>query len=93
MIIDDPHAGPNAKPVKEPKKEYNTVGVRFLKGNNLHKVYTYRVRKGANIHLGQELVAETDTGDTVVVVVELHKTPQDNGPFIYKFLTKKVAAL
>jgi len=96
MIVDDPQAdgwSADAKPTKAPKKDYATVGCRFLRGNNLHKIYTYRVRKGAKVHLGQELVAETETGDTVVVVVEIHTKPQDNGPYAYKFLTKKVAPL
>lgn len=92
MILDNLEA-PNGKKIKPPKKDYNTVGVRFLRGSTLHKVYTYRVRKGAKVHLGQELVAPTPTGDSVVVVVEIHKTPQDNGGFNYKFVTNKVAPL
>lgn len=95
MIIDDPQndAGERKGPKKVVKKDYNTIGVRFLRGDTLHKVYTYKVRKGAKVHLGQELVARTDRGDTVVVVVEIHKTPQDTGPYNYKFIDQKVAPL
>lgn len=107
MILDDPHAdkgpyigfdvleiGKNGKKIKPPKKDYNTVGVRFLHGGSLHKVYTYRIRKGAKVHLGQELVAPTPTGDSVVVVVEIHKTPQDHLMGLnYKFVANKVAPL
>jgi hypothetical protein len=94
MIIDDPlNDEARGKKVKPVKKDYNTIGVRFLRGETLHKVYTYKVRKGAKVHLGQELVARTDRGDTVVVVVEIHKTPQDNGPYNYKFIDQKVAPL
>jgi hypothetical protein len=93
-IIDDPvNDGARKGPKKVVKKDYNTIGVRFLRGDTLHKVYTYRVRKGAKVHLGQELVARTDRGDTVVVVVEIHKTPQDTGPYNYKFIEQKVAPL
>lgn len=93
-IIDDPvNDEARGKKVKVPKKDYNTIGVRFLRGDTLHKVYTYKVRKGAKVHLGMELVARTDRGDTVVVVVEMHKTPQDNGPYNYKFIDQKVAPL
>ncbi len=94
MIIDDPlNDEARGKKVKPVKKDYNTIGVRFLRGDTLHKVYTYKVRKGAKVHLGQELVARTDRGDTVVVVVEIHKTPQDTGPYNYKFIDQKVAPL
>jgi len=96
IAVDDPHGEEPAgrkDPHKVVKKDYNTIGVRFLRGDTLHKVYTYRVRKGAKVHLGQELVARTDRGDTVVVVVEIHKTPQDTGPYNYKFIDQKVAPL
>lgn len=95
-ILDDPQnaEGERKGPKKVVKKDYNTIGVRFLRGDTLHKVYTYKVRKGAKVHLGQELVARTDRGDTVVVVVEIHKTPQDTNPAIfYKFIDQKVAPL
>jgi hypothetical protein len=82
------------KPIK---KDYNTVGVRFLYGHNLAKVYTYRVRKGAKLHLGQEVIVPSHINaydhardskieqniKSVAVVVEIHKTPQDTGPYNY----------
>jgi hypothetical protein len=90
-LVDVPLPGKKGKVVK---KDYNTIGVRFLRGETLHKVYTYKIRKGAKVHLGQELVAKTDRGDTVVVVVEIHKTPQDTLPgVVYKFIEQKVVPL
>lgn len=84
-------------PVKAPKKDYNTLAVRYLRGPNLQKAYTYRVRKGAKVRLGQEVVVPTNvdgyTANTIAVVVELHKTPQDTGPYNYKFITGTVKPL
>lgn len=86
-----------AKPSKPVKKDYNTVGVRFIYGHNLAKVYTYRVRKGAKLHLGQEVVVPSEPQGELIkgvaVVVRIDKTPQDNGPYVYKYITEKVAPL
>jgi 3'DNA-binding domain (3'BD) len=82
--------------IKPPKKDYSTVGVRFLQGPNLHQVYTYRVRKGAKLRLGQEVVVPTQRevlANTIAVVVELHKTPQDTKNFDYKFVAGTVQPL
>lgn len=78
------------------KVNYNTVGVRFLDGHNIAKVYTYGVRKAGKIHLGQELVADTDRGPALVAVVRIDKTPKPvdpNWPCGLKFLTRKVVEL
>lgn len=99
MILDDPHAEynhgvkfmPKVKPIK---KDYNTIGVRFIYGHSLGKIYTYKIRKGAKVHLGQEVVVpSTQVVASVAVVVEIHKTPQDTGPFNYLFVSGKVAPL
>lgn len=82
--------------VKPVKKDYQTVGVRFLQGPNLQKVYTYKVRKGAKLRLGQEIVVPTQRevlSNNIAVVVELHKTPQDTGPYDYKFVAGTVTFL
>lgn len=83
--------------MKPVKKDYRTIGVRFVYGHNAGKIYTYKIRKGAKVHLGQELVAESNppTGWTksVVVVVRIDKTPQDDGPYEYKFITQKASDL
>lgn len=88
---------PKGKPPAPPKKDYNTLGVRFLEGGNLATVYTYRVKKGAKIHLGQEVVvpARRDgrINNFVAVVVELHKTPQDTFSYEYKFVIGTVKPL
>lgn len=77
-----------AKKVKN-AKTYETVGVRFLQGGSLHKVYTYKIRKGAKVHLGQLLIGN----NALVAVVEIHSSPQDAELYDYKFITQKVAAL
>ena len=82
------------KPAKQPKKDYNTLGVRFLAGHNIQKVYTYRAPKKVKFRLGEEVVVPTNPGDfernAVAVVVELHKTPQDTQGYDYKFVFGRV---
>lgn len=86
---------------KPKKKDYRTIGVRFIHGDNLAKVYTYRIRKGAKVHLGMEVVTpyveKNSNGQTsfkkVAVVVRIDKTPQDNGPYVYQFITEKESPL
>lgn len=75
------------------KTKHNTIAVRFLAGESLHKVYTYRVRRGAKVHLGQELIVPTPQGNAVAVAVEIHDRPKDDGPYDYKFVVGKVAPL
>lgn len=90
--IDYPYSEP-----KKVKKDYNTVGVKFISGSNLGKSYTYRVVKRAKLRLGQEIVVPTlkdgAITSTIAVVVELHKTPQDTGTFDYKFVIGTVKPL
>lgn len=98
MIIDDPQSehnqGAKVKTPKTPKKDYNTVGVRFIYGHDVAKIYTYKIRKGAKVHLGQEVVVPSSVvAQSVAVVVEIHKTPQDTGLYNYLFVTGKVAPL
>jgi hypothetical protein len=64
---------------KSPPK-YNTLGVRFLGGQHPERVYTYGVRKGARVHLGQLLVAETPAGPSICVAVRLDKKPSPINP-------------
>ena len=83
------------KKVKEEK--FNTIGVRFLESSTPYKVYTYKVRAGKKVHLGQELIADTDRGPAVVVAVRIDKTPQpagDGAVFVrLKYIEKKAVAL
>jgi len=51
------------------------------------------VPKRAKLHLGQELVVPTPYGNSTAVVVELHKTPQDTGPYQYKYVVGTVKPL
>lgn len=88
---------PKPKAAKPPKKDYNTVGVRYLEGGNLERVYTYRVKKGAKLHLGQEVVVPAKRSERVnnfiAIVVEIHKMPQDNGAFEYRYVIGTVKPL
>lgn len=95
VILDDPHndVPSRGKKFKIPKKDYNTVGMRFLRGANIHKVYTYKIPKKAKVHLGMELVVPSPFGNSTAAVVEIHKTPEDTGPFTYKFVVGKVVQL
>lgn len=86
-------SGAHTKMKRNTKKEtYYTIGVRFLSGD-VGRVFTYRVRTGKAVHLGQELVADTPRGPALVVVVRIDKTRQDTGPYEYKYITRKVATL
>lgn len=86
--------------VKSPKPiAYKTVGVRFLDGRNLAKVYTYRAPKKAKLHLGQEVVVPTDKEasgyitNSIGVVVELHSQQQDTQGYDYKFIVGTIRPL
>lgn len=74
----------------KPKKaeKFNTIGVRFL--NDPTRIYSYKVRIGSKVQLGQELVVDTDTGTKVVAVVQLDKTPN---PAATKYVERKTVAL
>lgn len=103
MIIDDivnetQSRNPKVKAAlkKLAKKTYNTIGVRFLRGHNLAKVYTYKVPKKTKLQLGEEIVVPSTfdglTTNGIGVVVELHKEPQDTTYGIdYKFVAGRIA--
>lgn len=78
---------------KPPKPKHNTIGVRLCV-KDLARVFTYRVRKGAKLHLGQELVLDTPLGPRIGYVVRIDKTPQDNEPgVVYKFADRRTVPL
>lgn len=82
-----------AKKKKQPEPYY-TVGVRFLHSMSRAFIYTYKIPSRAKVHLGQELIADTPQGTSLVVVVRIDKTRQDIEPGItYKFIARKVAPL
>jgi hypothetical protein len=78
---------------KTVKADHYTIGVRFLGGDNLSRVYTYRVRNRNKVILGQELVADTARGGAIVVVVRIDKIRQDVEEWEYKYIERKVAKL
>jgi hypothetical protein len=62
------------KSTKLPSKPYYTVAVRFLDAASVHRIFTYRVRRGKTVHLGQGLIADTSRGPAIVVVVRIDAT-------------------
>jgi hypothetical protein len=81
--------------MKKEVKKYNTVGVRFIYGNGVYKIYTYRIVKNVKIWLGMEVVTPPSLygGKGIGVIVEIHKTPQDTEGYDYKYITEKVSKL
>jgi hypothetical protein len=77
--------------VKPPKKDYNTIAVRFLFGDSdLSRTYTYKIAKKVKVHLGQLLVSPPNSSFQrgICAVVEIHKEPQDTKQGItYKFIS------
>lgn len=80
---------------KTPIRKTRTIGVRFLQGENLHRVYTYEIGIKKKVTLGQELIADTPRGPSVAVVVRLDATfnPDDFPEHALKNITKRVAPL
>jgi hypothetical protein len=81
---------------KAKPEKFNTIGVRFIGGQNPEKIYTYKVRIGAKVYLGQELIADTARGPAAVVVVRTDKTPNqfETCPIEgLKYIEKKAVAL
>lgn len=107
IMIDDPQAEHN-KELDMSKKAVATrnkaatkeskmrlVGVRFLSGNNLAKVYTYKTKRTAKLHLGQEVVVHNTEGASAVVAVVSLDQPMPPGYTLESLveLTAKVAPL
>jgi hypothetical protein len=79
---------------KKAAAKFENIGVRFLNGNNIAKVYNYKIRHAAKVHLGQELIVTNGDGTSVAVVVSIG-APLENRYTIdtLKEITQKVAAL
>jgi hypothetical protein len=67
-----------------------TVGCTFVTGNTSHKLYTYKVPKSWAVSRGDSLVVETPSGLGIVVVNDVHKTPQLDGGYDYKWAVQVV---
>jgi hypothetical protein len=106
IMIDDPQAEHNKeldmskKAVAARKKaaakesQMRLVGVRFLSGHSLAKVYTYKTKRTAKLHLGQEVVVHNAEGASVAAVVSLdHPMPPGYTLESLVELTAKVAPL
>lgn len=82
------------KKVAKTQAKLQLVGVRFLHGHNLDKIYTYKAKRAAKLHLGQEVVIRNSYGTNVAIVVQLDQ-PMPAGYNLESVveLTDKVAAL
>lgn len=65
------------KKVRKAKRDFQWVGVRFIHGDHLERVYTYKARRGVRLHLGQELVVRNHRGVSIVVVCTINEPPGD----------------
>lgn len=79
-------------------KDYTTIGVRFVYGVALDKIYTYKVLlvHVPKLYLGKEIVAHhADTGrKRVACVVRVDDVPRDTDPDLkYVFITEHVTPL
>lgn len=72
------------------KREYDLVDIRFEQ--NPSQVYTYSVRKGAKVKLGDALVVTNDQGTRVVFVVGIN-TNRGTGSHVIKEIKQKVVKL
>lgn len=79
---------------KVKKEKLKTIGVRFTSGG---MIYTYKIRAGAKVHLGQELIATGYNNERKGVwVVRIDKTPQIPCGYTMeslKQITEKVAPI
>jgi hypothetical protein len=68
------------KAVKPPKVTHNIIGVRFVRGHNVEKVYSYTVPKKTKLHLGEEVVVPSHfdgfEANSIAVVVALNHKPE-----------------
>lgn len=80
------------KKAAKAEEKMQLVGVRFLQGHNMNKIYTYKAKRAAKLHLGQEVVIRNQNGTTVAVVVQLNP-PMPVGYGMLEELIAKVAPL
>lgn len=104
MILDDPvneqeldmskKAIATRKRAAKAEAKMQLVGVRFLQGHNLDKIYIYKVKRTAKLTLGCEVVVRNQNGTAVAVVVQLDQ-PMPLGYTMETVveLTDKVAAI
>lgn len=82
------------KKAAKAEEKMQLVGVRFLQGHDLNKIYTYKAKRAAKLHLGQEVVIRNQNGTTVAVVVQLNPPmPVGYGMLTLEELIAKVASL
>lgn len=83
------------KKTKVPKHDFRWVGVRFINNDQFSvKEYTYKVKRGAKLHLGMELVVHNERGSSIVVVTKLDRPPEfglDTGN--WKWIRDRVAPI
>lgn len=81
-------------PPPDPSKTFATIGVRFIDGPNVYKVFTYQIKRGTSIHVGQELIADTPNGPKLCICVRLDdRYNPEEFPGELKTITRRVVPL
>lgn len=104
VMIDDPQneqeldmskkAVATRKRAAKAQAKMQLAGVRFIHGPKLDTIYTYKAKRTAKLHLGQEVVVRNQHGTSVGIVVQLDQ-PMPLGYTMETVveLTDKVAAI
>lgn len=104
VMIDDPQneqeldmskkAVATRKRAAKAQAKMQLAGVRFIHGPKLDTIYTYKAKRTAKLHLGQEVVVRNQHGTSVGIVVQLEQ-PMPLGYTMETVveLTDKVAAI
>lgn len=81
-------------PPPDPSKNFVTIGVRFIDGPDPYKVFTYQIRRGTSVYVGQELISDTPRGPKLCICVRLDQTYNpENYPGELKTITRRAAPL
>lgn len=104
VMIDDPQneqeldmskkAVATRKRAAKAQAKMQLAGVRFIHGPKLDTIYTYKAKRTAKLHLGQEVVVRNQHGTSVGIMVQLDQ-PMPLGYTMETVveLTDKVAAI
>src|SRR5688572_11185312 len=85
---------PKVPPKPDPSVNFATIGVRFIDGPDPWKIFTYQVKRGSPVHVGQELVGDTPRGPKLCICVRLdQRYNQEDYPGELKTITRRVVAL
>lgn len=75
---------------QKPSADYTTCQVQYAEGGNAH--YTFRCLRSQELKQGDLVIVESprsDFGFTLARIWSVHDTPEDKGPYAYKWIAKK----